>query len=54
MECPMGGNPEDCQFHDKREEPYLDKFEWSESLSEDERQEIYLAHSDCLHRRERP
>ena len=48
IECPLGGNPEDCPLHDKRELSFSDKFEWVKALTEAELLQTYSIHKQCL------
>jgi len=53
FECPLGGNPEDCQLYEHRKLPMNQKFGWLNSLSDDELQAYYRVHFDCLVEKEK-
>jgi hypothetical protein len=48
FECPLGGNPRECQGHAIRELPVIERIRWLQTLSEAECREIYLRHMRCL------
>ncbi len=50
MECPLGGNPEGCQFHQIRcvKGAERRKWQWLKQLSHDELLDYYLNHHACI------
>lgn len=53
LECPLSGNPKDCQLHDRRKLPLMERIEWVKSLSDDECHHFYKVHCDCLNNKEK-
>lgn len=51
LRCPLGGNPEDCLFHDVRLLPVRDRVTWLESLSDEEVKKLYFFHCKCEDRK---
>jgi len=52
MECPSGGNPNECQFYDRRKLPLQERIRWLDSILDDECLRIYKLHCDCLSQKE--
>jgi len=48
FECPLGGNPLDCQGYTLRQEPLETRIQFVEALSETEALKLYLDHLECL------
>ncbi len=48
FECPMGGNPENCQFHEIRKLTPARRLAWVQSLSAEECRITYAKHRECL------
>lgn len=48
FECPLGGNPLDCQGYAIRREPLERRIQFVESLSEAQALKLYLEHLECL------
>jgi hypothetical protein len=53
IECPLGGNPKDCQLYERRNLPINQNVQWVKSLSNIELKKTYLAHCECLEKKER-
>ena len=52
-ECPMGGNPQDCQIHSLRKTLNMEaRVAWVEGLSDRECRQLYYSHLDCLRAKE--
>jgi hypothetical protein len=48
IECPRDHALEICPLREKRELPFMDKFEWVKSLSDDKLFNMYSDHLECL------
>lgn len=48
FECPLGGNPSDCQGYAIRHEPLDKRIQFVESLSEAQALKLYVDHLECL------
>lgn len=48
FECPLGGNPIDCQGYTVRLEPIEKRIQFVESLPEEQALKLYLDHLECL------
>ncbi len=48
FECPLGGNPSDCQGHAVRQESLEKRMAFVESLDETQALKLYLDHLECL------
>lgn len=53
IECPLGGNPKDCQLYERRKLSMKEKVKWVNSLSDDECWKISLTHCVCFQEKER-
>lgn len=48
FQCPLGGNPCDCQGHDIRLLSTVERMRWLQNLSDPECRELYRKHLICL------
>jgi hypothetical protein len=53
IECPLGGNPKDCQLYEHRKRTMDEKIGWVKSLSDEEYQQVYHLHCECLKKKEK-
>lgn len=53
VDCPMGGNPPRCVFHNIRKKPLKKRFEWIEQMTHNNRVKIFLEHKKCISEREK-
>jgi len=51
IECPYGGNPEDCPLYERRKLSMKQKIKWVKSLSDDELLKAYHVHCECLRKK---
>jgi hypothetical protein len=51
MECPLGGNPEDCPMHEVRRLDKKARSEWVFQLSDQQCSELYKNHRACFARK---
>ncbi len=47
FECPLGGNPLDCQAYAIRKTPFPERRRWVDSLSDEECLRVYDCHLRC-------
>ena len=52
IECPMGGNPDNCVFHKIRKLPLEKRFKWIKEMSHSDRVKKILEHRKCIAERE--
>jgi len=52
FECPLGGNPQDCQAHAIRNAPFPERRRWVADLSGEECLRVYDCHLRCEARKE--
>lgn len=48
VECPLGGNPADCQVYAIRKQSMRERVAWLKSLSDEECRAMYARHRSCL------
>lgn len=52
VECPMGGNPPHCVFHNIRNRPLKKRFEWIKQMTHSNSVKIFLDHKKCISEKE--
>lgn len=48
FECPVGGNPVDCQLCEIRQRAVADRLQYLRDLSDAEAERLYASHKRCL------